>query len=960
MLAIQQNNRFNSPARWRVLFFCLLISGMSRGQSDFKVNTDSLRLVYQQAKPDQKARACFDLGLHLQAQSMDSLPVYAAYIKTMQERDPTPTLTGYYHELMGTYYGHTRKMEQAIEHFRWSEQAYSKTSLHERRQTVFSNLIFILNHANRPGESMLVLKQAVELGVAIGDTTYVIEMLNQQCMIQAKQKLFTDAIRTAQRANSLVQHIGASPYFTYAGFAKTYEHWPGKLDSALIFYEKALLFAQQERNFRAVAIEQSNLARCYVKANQSEKARPLVIAAIDSLKTRPIEKYSLSKCYLILAEVEYRLGNLRAVLENGDQAAELMKNRKDYLSQSLLYDLRARTYAAMGEYEQAYSASQAWKIANDSVSAHERAGMIADITAQYRSQEQQATIAAQNLQLERTRARNRLYLAGAIIALLAGGAIAFGWRQQRQKTQLELRLQQAEAAQLRDLDRSKSAFFANISHEFRTPLTLILSPLRDLLNGQFKGDLQRTYTIMERNGQRLLGLVNQLLDLSRLESGQLRLNEQDLDLATHLRGVTAAFESLADSRQINYVCEGLNGEIWCSYDRDKLEKIVVNLLSNAFKFTKEEGTIRFSLQQLPNKQVQIQVHDTGIGIPQHDLSRIFDRFYTIENHEADLQAGSGIGLALTKELVTLMQGNIEVASVEHHGTTFIVTLPLPTAVPQASANIALSNLPPATHTDTPPASVLRINKLQSTVLVVEDNPDLSHYLREQLQAQYQVHIAENGRIALDWALEHTPDLVITDLMMPEMDGLQLTEQLKSDLRTNHIPVVMLTAKVERDDRLTGLRKGAEAYLSKPLDSDELRAVVHRLLQQRSMLYEKYSQSIRLGISDLPEALSAEQQWLQTVLQTIEDNMEDEMFGVEQLADKLAMSRSNLFRKLNAITGKNPNTLLRELRLERARQLLEQGAGNVSEIAYRVGFNSRTYFARCYAAQYGVVPSGAGK
>jgi signal transduction histidine kinase/CheY-like chemotaxis protein/AraC-like DNA-binding protein len=959
MFKFKTNDRLHQCAIYFVIALLLLeFTNICQAQANFFGPIDSLRRAYQTAAPDQKARCYFELGLTLQNESTDSLLVYANALNTLQQQDPAPALRGYFHELMGTYYGHTRQMEQSIVHFQQSEQAYALARMPVRQLQILNNLTFIFNTLNRFGESIVAQRKSISIAMTIGDTLSVIEMLHQHCLVQTRQKLFDDARLSNARAAALEQQLGISAYFSYAGLGKIFEETPGKSDSALLFYDKALRLAQQGGNPIQVAMEQSNLARCYTKIKRFEEARKIIQAAIDTLETMPTHKIQLSKCYLIRAAAELGSGNPDAALSSADRSAELMKNRKDYTGWANLHDIRARAFAQKGNYQQAYTESVAWKTATDSMLIRERAGMIADITAQYRSQEQQATIAEQNLQLERTRARNRLYLAGAIIALLAGGGIAFGLRQQRRQTQLELRLQQAEAAQLRDLDRSKSAFFANISHEFRTPLTLILSPLRDLLQGRFKGDLQRTYTTMQRNGERLLALVNQLLDLSRLEAGKLSLNPQAQHLSAHLRGLCAAFESLANSRQINFSTELPQTELWYRYDRDKLEKIVVNLLSNAFKFTKEEGTIHCALRLTPQQQVQIQVSDSGIGIPPAEISRIFDRFYTIENQEADFQVGSGIGLALTKELVTLMQGDIKVSSVENEGSVFTVTLPLKAVVPELQPAAAVAVATPLAPESAAPSfnAPTKNGKADTTVLVVEDNPDLALYLSEQLQDRYQVHLAENGRIALEWALEHTPDLIITDLMMPEMDGLQLTQALKNDLRSSHIPIMMLTAKVERDDRLTGLKTGAEAYLSKPLDSEELRAVAERLLQQRSILYQKYSQSIRLGVSDLPDAPSVEQQWLKTVLKAIEDNMEDEMFGVEQLADQLAMSRSNLFRKLNAITGKNPNELLREMRLERAKQLLEQGASNVSEVAYMVGFNSRTYFARCFAAQYGVAPS----
>ncbi len=471
---------------------------------------------------------------------------------------------------------------------------------------------------------------------------------------------------------------------------------------------------------------------------------------------------------------------------------------------------------------------------------------------------------------------------------------------------------------------------------------------------------------MRRNAERLLQLVNQLLDLSRLENGRLDLDLHPGNLTAALRAMAGAFESLADRKLIHFDVFVPRAPVWALFDRDKLEKIVSNLLANAFKFTPEEGTVRLALELGPEESaaqngrrtVKITVSDTGIGIPAQQLPLVFERFYQVENNSPDTPEGSGIGLALTKELVQLYGGTIQAQSVENQGTTFVVTLPLRSAEPALPENPTSDTpslpLNAGLTADASPATS-NLTSLAPSVLIVEDNPDLQAYIVTQLEGQFRVYAATNGAEALPIAASETPDLILTDLMMPEMDGFALTRHLKNDPRTSHIPVVMLTAKAAREDRIGGLQTGAEAYLTKPFDAEELRTLISRLTAQRKVLQEKYSRLVVLGAAPPSHAVSLDEQFLQQVLRVIEENLDDDMFGVEQLAAGVNMSRSNLFRKLDALTGKSPTHLIRELRLARAKQLLEQGAGNTTEVALMVGFNTPAYFVKCFVDQYGITP-----
>ncbi|MFM9950841.1 MAG: ATP-binding protein [Saprospiraceae bacterium] len=557
----------------------------------------------------------------------------------------------------------------------------------------------------------------------------------------------------------------------------------------------------------------------------------------------------------------------------------------------------------------------------------------------------------------------------------------------QKEAELAAQLEHAEAEKLREMDALKSTFFANVSHEFRTPLTLIISPAEQMMNGTFRGDFQKYYRIIHRNGKRLLDLVNQLMDLSKLESGKLKLQASEGDLGRFVSALAGSFESLSIRQQVDFQITMPEDPLVCFFDRDKVEKIVTNLVSNAFKFTGEGGSVKVntsvSTLQLPessnlqilessNPQILISVSDTGMGIPADQLPHLFERF--TKSALSEVQAGSGIGLALVKELAELHGGNVEVESKEGMGTTFTVTLAVNrsffkndeveetvsenTALPTFNPVSAdLSPHPPRTSIggQQPPVTALLAAANKPVLLIAEDNPDVRAFIVDTLAGQYKLLEAENGKLALDLALEATPDLVISDVMMPEMDGMEFCKLLKNNEKTSHIPDVMLTALAEQEDKLKGLELGADAYLAKPFDARDLQTRVANLIGQRKGLQEYYRKKLTTFAPAEVKADSMDGVFLQKVREAVEANLDEETFSVVELGNQIGMSRSQLHRKLTALTGYSPNEVIRNMRLERAKQLLDKKAATVSEIAYLCGFNSPAYFTKCFKEYFGTTP-----
>lgn len=538
------------------------------------------------------------------------------------------------------------------------------------------------------------------------------------------------------------------------------------------------------------------------------------------------------------------------------------------------------------------------------------------------------------------------------------------------RTEKALLTEKLEAEKLQELDTLKTRFFTNISHEFRTPLTLLVGPLADLRKKFPNEDLVQ---VMQRNVNRLQALINQLLDLSKFDAGELKVEIKRGDISQFFSYIFGSFETLAQNKNLHFNVHQSHRSLDAQFDADKLEKITTNLLSNAFKFTPSNGRIGVEVEYIPKEttiDVILTVYDNGIGIDAQRLPRIFDRFYQVDDTSHRNYEGTGIGLALVKELVEILKGRISVKSEVNKGTTFRVAFTLTASPADMTATEATFE---TTHTDTS-ISLLLTEAAQEqnlvpaddqpVLLIVEDNPDLRLYLRKIFETQYQIIEANDGQQGLEIALQNVPDMVITDLMMPRLDGFGLCERLKTDERTSHIPVVLLTAKATLTDRLEGLGLGADEYLQKPFNKDELVIRVKNLLQQRRLLREKFS----LRLATLPNepavgnevSQQLDNQFIQRIRAVIDAHLSESNFDVDGLCKELGISRTNLHRKLKALTGTSATEFIRKIRLQRAAQLVQQNTLTVSEIAYQVGFESLSYFSKSFQEEFGMSPSEYGR
>ncbi len=562
------------------------------------------------------------------------------------------------------------------------------------------------------------------------------------------------------------------------------------------------------------------------------------------------------------------------------------------------------------------------------------------------------------------------------LLLLLGISSYFRFRINKAKLQSQLAFEHEEAKRIKELDTVKTQLYANITHEFRTPLTVILGMANQVKSNPDKY-LVSGVDMIVRNGENLLNLVNEMLDLSKLESGKMTLNLTNGDIVSFLRYIVESFQSLATSQQKQFHFLADTDELLVAFDAEKIRQIITNLFSNALKFTPEQGNVYVSVSQEASENSDsttliLKVKDTGIGIPENQQAHIFDRFYQLDNSHTRKAEGTGIGLALTKELVKLMNGTIAVKSPPvgaTKGTEFIIHIPLAKAsmadevtitpaYKKEYAVISAEQQPGSHYVDT-----AYTGGTQPLILLVEDNADVVAYTASCLP-DYRLAVGKDGKEGLEIAVEIIPDLIITDVMMPFVDGFEMCRKLRLDERTSHIPIIMLTAKADIQSKLEGLEKGADVYLEKPFHKEELLLRIKKLVEQRKQLQQYYSR--QMGVPDVRETPAGqeteiiadektEHAFVKKVREIVEANFDNYTFSVEQLCKQVFMSHSQLHRKLDALTGCSPNKFIRMVRLNKAKELLENPALSIAGIALDCGYNDPGYFTRVFKQETGLTP-----
>jgi signal transduction histidine kinase/CheY-like chemotaxis protein/AraC-like DNA-binding protein len=545
---------------------------------------------------------------------------------------------------------------------------------------------------------------------------------------------------------------------------------------------------------------------------------------------------------------------------------------------------------------------------------------------------------------------------------------------QRERLKNELKVEHYQMERMQELNKTRSQFFANISHEFKTPLTLIISPLKAIQKKLEKIENKNQVNVMLRNAERLLRLINQILDLSKLESGITELKTTQFDIVEFAENMANNFHPYSEEQFITFELDLPEKPIPLYFEKDKMEKILINLISNAFKYTPAYGKIILAITPAEN-QVVISLKDTGIGISSDQIDRIFNRYYQAKN--SNETSGTGIGLSLTKQLVELHGGMIKVTSSQNQGTQFQATFPMgkshlspiqvePEQVPHSMSEDSQIELKEFNiSTSEVVEKIAHEDNSQPLILIVEDNPDIRAFAKAHLETSYQIIEAENGKQGYEMAKQNIPDIIITDLRMPEMNGFELCEKIRNDEKTSHISIIMLTVKSSDESKEMGFEYGADYYLTKPFNPKSLNLRINNILNIKNKYINQVLTNLKNNLSiqqpeketNIPKITSKDELFIGTIEEIINQNIENSDFQIEDLCREIGFSKSQLYRKMKGLIGQSANEFIRTIRLKKAAELLlTKQDMSISEITYKVGFNDLQYFRSCFKKQYGITPS----
>lgn len=723
---------------------------------------------------------------------------------------------------------------------------------------------------------------------------------------------------------------------------------------ALQNFEDALTKYRQLKNEREISKIHHEIGQVYFEMSDYQKSLEYNLLSLNYAKeSEDVNTYVIAllgsgQCYILLSEFDKAESSLNELMQLSSKVKDRFIVRDAYLALSELFE-------KTGRYKKAFENQKKYLMLNDSLFTTERSEQIAEMEAKYETNQKQREIELLNAQNQinelkigkQASQRNMLLITVTAFMVL----VIILYNRYKIRTRANKRLQ--------ELDELKSRFFTDISHEFRTPLTLILGPIEDKLSEKMPENERERFSVIHRNAKRLLELINQLLDLSKLEAGQLKLSVRKEDFNGFLRKMISSFESLSEQRKIVLEKRIPEEPLEIFFDSDKCQKIVFNLLSNAFKFTEEGGRIALKVEK-KERVVRVSLEDSGVGIPKNEVENIFQRFHQLQGAE-HTQKGTGVGLALVQELVQLHRGKVEVSSVVGEGTTFTFELPLSSSAYKEEEiltgerdeveDVVAFSASTSSMTD----ELMDQKSNKEYVLVVDDNQDIRSYVSQVLSTNYQILTATDGEQGLEKAIKYVPDLVISDWMMPKMDGVTFCKGLRSDERTSHVPIIMLTAKADQESKIEGLEIGVDDYLMKPFNEKELRTRVGNLIKQRIALRTRFSNTLKLEPSSL-SITPPDETFLRKALKVVEENITNFDFTVEVFQREMAMSRMQLHRKLKALTNSSASEFIRSQRLIRAAQILEIKGVSVSETAYKCGFNNLSYFSKCFKEEFGVAPS----
>jgi len=777
--------------------------------------------------------------------------------------------------------------------------------------------------------------------------SFSIDTNNDSLYLNKVKKYLFNAIDVAKKIHYKTgEAIGYNEYGRLLSQKNNYKE-------AMIFLKKSLQIIENEDNNKIKSLIYWRIASNYYKLNIIDSATFYYKKRI-LLFEHTNEQKELALAYSSLGGFYNSLGQYKEAILFQEKALTLFNKNKIKDVGKILGTMNglATAYANKKQFNKAFIWLDKAYILKDSLTKKQNSTNTLELEKKYQTQkkEHQITLLKTEKEIAKQQKVNQqnLFITGIGITSLAGLFFFFLYRN-RQKT----------TRKLQELDQLKSNLFANISHEFRTPLALISSPIQQQLKKKNISNKDKTsFEIIQRNTTRLLDLVNQMLDISKIEAGKIKLKIALNDLPSFYGKLLNGFSFVAKQKEINFIVKinSIQDKTW--FDKDILEKISTNLLSNALKYTPTKGTVITEVFVKENK-LNFIVKNTGEGISLNEISKIFDRFYQLNNHSE----GAGIGLALVKELVSLHKGKITVDSNPKQWTVFKITIPVHKkafktnqiiSVPEVHENAKILNFK-FDNSSEYLNPIINEETINPIALIVEDNKDLNNYIGNLLEKEYTIIQATNGNKGINLAFKYIPDIIISDVMMPLKDGIELCNTLKTDERTNHIPIILLTAKAGDENSILGINNGADAYITKPFNDDFLKSKISQLIEIRKKLQTRYSQEVILRPADIA-VNSMDEVFLKRVQDILDSKLIESSFHVDEFCNAVGMSRMQLHRKLKVLTGLSTSEFIRSQRLKLAAQLLKTTDINISQVGYSVGFNDHAYFSKCFKEMYQCSPT----
>lgn len=724
-----------------------------------------------------------------------------------------------------------------------------------------------------------------------------------------------------------------------------------QIDSSLVYLYEALELNKEVNNKYLLTNIYLALSTTYGQKKDFNTMKEYDLKGLEVSKKLNYQ-YGILMCYQNLQNSESKLGNYKKSIEYGEYILKRPKFLRNINHVKTIYEVQSNAYRQLGDYKNAMLYQDSILISKDSIHTLEQEERIKELEKEYKVGKLQAQQAAQAKQAKLE--RRILYAVLLLTVLVSFGAVRF-YRTSKIKTKLSKQLE-VQTAELERLDETKTRFFTNVSHELKTPLTLIINPIEKLLKRvNIDNESYFLLNTIKKHSYQLLDLTNQILELTKFDVNKEELNKTVVNPYELIELLVSEFDSLAESKGVKLiVINGLSDELFIRTDKYKLQTIIKNLISNAIKFTPKDGKIRIKTE-IENDKIAICISDTGRGIPQNQVSKIFDRYYQVSTPNIISEGGTGIGLSICKEYVEALDGTIEVSSVWQEGTTFRVVLPIEKA---SETDIMVSEEPQLIALNT------SLSKNNSTsdlpqILLVEDNSSMQEYLQHILATNFNIHIANNGQEALKYLENNQPQLIISDVMMPIMNGYQFLEACKKEPKWALIPFIMLTAVSATTEKLKFLRLGIDDYLLKPFVDEELIARIDNLLENATerKAYQRESNKSTEAVSTENELTTEHQLWLEEVEAIVKEKCVRFDFSVDMLAYDLSLSRSQTHRKIKSLTGLTPREYINNIRFEMARQLLQsQSSMTIKAVSFAVGFKDEKYFSRKFKKHFGKNPS----